>query len=372
MTQKSAAPQPIKDCILRTASFNDYDGIQGATRRNGIKSPAFEDWARLWTDNPYWSEETTPIGWVLESPSMGIVGTLGSIPRVYEYNGKPVRAVAANAWAVDPAFRHAAVSLAAEFFAQDGVDLFLSTTASPSAGMVYKAFGCEEVPGPSCAEIRYWITGPVGFAGAVLEKKKWPAWLLKHVVGGALFCADLRRTVRVRSDRDVVEVLRGFDERFDVFWERLRLTPDRLLAVRNHRALDWQFRRVRRSGEVVVLGLKRRAGLGGYLIMNRFDEPRSGLRRFRVVDLQVLEEESDGVCLLMNAALRHAREVGVHVVEAMGFNAATQRALDELRPRRRVLPSSPYLYKATPMDLASALAHAEVWNASPFDGDAAL
>jgi hypothetical protein len=91
-----------------------------------------------------------------------------------------------------------------------------------------------------------------------------------------------------------------------------------------------------------------------------------------VVDLQVLEEESDGVCLLMNAALRHAREFGVHVVEVMGFNAATQRALDAMRPRRRVLPSSPYLYKAASGELAGSLAHAEVWSASPFDGDAAL
>ena len=99
MTQRSAAAQPTKDCILRTASFNDYDGIQGVTRRNGIRSPAFEDWARLWTDNPYWLGEITPIGWVLESPSMGIVGTLGNLQRMYEYNGEPVRAVAANAWA---------------------------------------------------------------------------------------------------------------------------------------------------------------------------------------------------------------------------------------------------------------------------------
>jgi hypothetical protein len=377
MPQKSALETcvrdlPSRDCVLRAASFNDYDGIAAVTRRNGIGSPVFEDWARLWTKNPCWSEMGGPIGWVLENESLGIVGAIGNIPRMYWFDGEPVRAATANAWAVDAGFRHGAVSLAAEFFAQYGVDLFLSTTASSAAGAVYKAFGCEEVLGPSCAEIRYWITGAVGFAGAALKKKGWPRWLLKHLAGGAIYCAGLPRRPRCGFGGGDVELLPGFDERFDIFWERLKEERGRLLAVRSRLALEWQFRRVRESGECAVLGLKGRAGLDGYLVMNRYDEPRTGLRRFRVVDLQVMDENSGDVRVLMEAGLAHARKMGVHVVEAMGMSKGKRNNLDAMRPHRRMLASCPYLYKAGSEALAEALAGVDAWDASPFDGDAAL
>jgi len=208
----------------------------------------------------------------------------------------------------------------------------------------------------------------VGFAGAALKKKGWPRWLLKHLAGGASYCAELPRRLGARFGGGDVELLFGFDELFDVFWERLKEERGRLMAVRSRLALEWQFRRVRESGECAVLGLKGRAGLDGYLVMNRYDEPRWGLRRFRVVDLQVLDESADGVRLLTEAALAHARKAGVHVVEAMGLNDRKRGALDAMRPHRRMLPSCPYLYKAG----SEALAGADAWDASPFDGDAAL
>jgi hypothetical protein len=211
----------------------------------------------------------------------------------------------------------------------------------------------------------------VGFAGAALAKKGWPRWMLKHLAGGALLCAELPRRLGGRSGGDV-EVLPGFDERFDVFWERLKERRGRLLGLRSRRALDWQFRRVRELGQCAVLGLKGRAGFDGYLVMNRYDEPRWGLRRFRVVDLQVLDDSPARVRLLMEAALAYARRAGAHVVEAMGLSERKRSALDALRPHRRMLASCPYLYKAGSQALADALARADAWDASPFDGDAAL
>ena len=54
------------------------------------------------------------------------------------------------------------------------------------------------------------------------------------------------------------------------------------------------------------------------------------------------------------------------------LSARKRRALDAMRPHRRMLASCPYLHKASSEALADALARADAWDASPFDGDAAL
>jgi len=76
----------------------------------------------------------------------------------------------------------------------------------------------------------------------------------------------------------------------------------------------------------------------------------------------------------MTAALEHAARTGVDVVEAMGFHKSKHDLLERLHPHRRLLPSSPYLYRVSQnsQPLRDALLQADAWDPSPFDGDAAL
>ena len=343
-------------------------------RRGGLKSAGYEQWARLWNNNPFRSELSVPVGWVLESKEKGIVGTLGNIGRMYRYAGGPVPVASASCWAVDPPYRSSAIFLAKQFFSQKNVDLFLNTTASEAAAEVFKAFRCSDIPDPSYMRVLFWVTRYAGFAASVLRKLRWPVVPgLKHAGGLALRCRDVVRG-RAQFHRMETVLLDRFDARFDAFWEQLRTRSDRLLAVRNSGALTWQFGPAIEGGNAAILTTLQGGSLSGYLIMTRGDDEQIGLRRFRVVDIQAWQDDPDIIFSLMTAALQHAERSGVDVVEAIGFHKSKRDLLERLNPHHRIYPSCPYLYrvKAERQDLRDALRHADAWDASLFDGDASL
>jgi hypothetical protein len=144
--------------------------------------------------------------------------------------------------------------------------------------------------------------------------------------------------------------------------------------VRNSEALNWQFRPAIESGDLLIFGVMEGDRLIGYLIMRKYDHEQYRLRRFRVVDLQAIDDESNTIISLMSAALEHATRSGADVIEAIGFNKSKHDLLERLNPHHRSLPSFPYLYKVSagaPM-LQNALWEADAWDPSPFDGDASF
>jgi hypothetical protein len=372
---KSEAANQELDCTVRETTFGDFEAICQVMQRNGLDYPNYSYWTRLWNENPFRFELQVPIGWVLESKTQGIVGTFSNIPRMYTFQGEPVRAAVARNWAVDPQFRSASIFLASKFFSQKNIDLFLNTTASPEAAAVFKAFKCNEIPGPSCARILYWITHYSGFAGASLRKMRAPSLAgIRHATGLALYCRDLAYRHKARHQQMEVSLLHLFDEGFDALWELLRRRRSRLMAVRTREALNWQFRPALESGDAVILGLMQGDNLSGYLIMKRYDQQQYGLRRFRVVDIQAARDDANIVLSLMSAALDHAARSAVDAVEVMGFHKSKQDLLERLNPHHRTLPSSPFLYRvnADSRSFCDALQDADAWDPSPFDGDAAL
>lgn len=378
MPERSDKSEPANqeiECSVREATLGDYEAISQVKQRNGLGLGDYLNWARLWDENPFCSALQVPIGWVLESRSQGIVGTLSNIPRMYTFNNQPVCAAVSRALAVDPQFRFAAISLTDKFFSQTNIDLYLSTTASPQAGALYRYFGCSEMPGPSCAQMLFWIINYAGFSGAYLRKARMPAIAaVRRAAGITLCCRDLARWPKARYRKKEICRLFSFDECFDAMWQLLRRRRDRLLAVRTGEALTWQFRPTLESGDTVILGLMEGGSLSGYLIMRRYDQEQYGLRRFRVVDIQTIREDEDAILSLMSAALEHAARIGVDVVEAMGFHKSKHDLLQRLHPHHRLLPSSPFLYRVSKdaRPLGDALRQTDAWDASPFDGDAAL
>jgi hypothetical protein len=363
------------DCAVREATLNDFSAISEVVRRNGLTSTEYDQWARLWNDNPFRSELPVPVGWLLENKAQEIVGTLTNIGRIYSYNGERLRVATASAWAVDPPYRSSAIFLAKQFFSQKNVDLFLNTTASEAAAEVFKAFRCSEIPDPSYMRVLFWVTRYSGFAGSALRRLHIPLVPgFRHAAAMALYCRDLIHPRRVRFRPMEAQMLDGFDERFDTFWESLRSRRDRLIGFRTAEALAWQFRPALESGNATIIALLEGETLSGYLIMTRGDDERIGLRRFRVVDIQTLRDEADIVLTLMRAALEHAVRSGVDVVEAVGFHRSKRDLLEKLNPLHRTYPACPYLYKVKPdrQPLRDALRNVNVWDASLFDGDASL
>ncbi len=344
-------------------------------RRSGLKSAGYEQWARLWNDNPFRSELSVPVGWVLENSQQGLVGSLSNIGRMYCYAGEPVRVATASCWAVDPPYRSSAIFLAKQFFSQKKVDMFLNTTASEAAAEVFKAFRCSDIPDPSYVQVLFWVTRYAGFAESVFRKLHWPVIPgLKHAGGLSLYCRDLVRGRGANFRRIATSPLPGFDERFDGFWHQLRSRNDRLMGVRTAEALTWQFGPALKNGSAAILATQEGRNLTGYLIMTRGDDQQIGLRRFRVVDVQALGDDAEIILSLMTAALQHAEHSDVDVVEAIGFHKSKRDLLEKLRPHHRTYPSCPYLYRVRTESprLRDALRNPDAWDASLFDGDGSL
>jgi hypothetical protein len=372
---KSEPADQDVDCIVREATLDDFEGICRVKRRNGIEPGDYSSWSRLWNENPFRFELQVPLGWVLENKSQGIVGTFTNIQRMYYYNNQPVSTAVARALAIDPQFRFLAVTLTDKFFSQKNIDLFLNTSASPQVSTLFRFFDCKEIPGPSCAQMLFWIANYAGFAGAFLRMKSLPAIAgIRHAAGLALFLKELAHRPKVQYQQNEVCQLTSFDERFDAFWELLRQRKNRLMAIRSSEALTWQFRADLDSGGLVILGVMDGEGLSGYLIMRRYDHEQYKMRRYRVVDIQAIEDDPNIVLSLMSTALKHAAHSGVDVVEAMGFNKSKHDLLERMNPHHRNLASSPFLYKVSTnsASLQQALREAGAWDPSPFDGDAAL
>lgn len=363
------------DCLVRKATVQDFRAISEVVRRCGLRSSNYTNWVRLWNENPFRVQMPAPLGWVLENKAQGIVGTLSNIIRMYSYNAEPVRVATASTWAVDTRYRTAAILLAKQFFSQENIDVFLNTTASAAAAEVFKAFRCSEIPGPSYAQVLFWVTNSIGFAKSALRKLRVPAVPgLTQAAGIALQCRGLAGRRRPRFRRIDTCLLDDFDERFDAFWDMLRARPDRFLAVRTAEALNWQFRPALEERSAVIVATLEETALAGYLIMIRGDDEQLDLRRLRVVDLQTARDEPNIVFSLMASALEHAARAGVHVVESVGFHQSKRDVLEQMNPRRRTYPSCPYLYKVKtdPHSLRDALRNSDAWDASQFDGDASL
>jgi hypothetical protein len=362
-------------CTVRATTFEDFETISQVACRNGLGSPTYSDWARLWKDNPFRSKLQLPMGWVLETEAQGVVGTFSNIPRLYSYNDEPVRTATASAWAVDPQYRYSSLLLVTEFFSQKNIDLFLNTTASPRAAAIFKAFRSQEIPHPSYKQVLFWVTCKAGFAGALLRKLQLPALGgLKQAAVLALWCRDELHRSRIRYRRLETCVVPGFDERFDAMWDVLRRRRDRLLAVRTRDALTWHFRPSLEAGHAVVIVLPEGNSISGYLIMKRYDHRHLGLSSFGIVDIQAAREEPDIILSLVAGALEHAARSGVHVVEAVGFHNSKREVLERLKPLHWTHPSCPCLYKvgAGPRTFRDALRTANAWDPSRFDGDASL
>ena len=163
-----------------------------------------------------------------------------------------------------------------------------------------------------------------------------------------------------------------FDARFDDFWEKLASRRRMLLGVRSHEVLDWHFGPSLQRGDVWLLTIPDGSRLAAYGIFQRRDDPRSGLKRIRLVDFQILSDEAGCLTAILIEALRLARQGRIHVLEKVGRNVEGTRLLDYYAPYTRKLNAWPFFFHAPDPELHITLQEPDVWSPSSFDGDASL
>ncbi len=242
---------------LRTIRLKDWEQIHRLEMAHFPVSPSYDDWSRLWLENPLWLRlgDRWPLGWLLEDSAGRVVGSLLNIPTSYHFQGRELINAAGRAWAVDRAYRGYALWLLDEFYNQPGADLFISNTVNQLAESAHRSYAAP-VPQGDWKTVSFWITGYRGFARKVLQKRRVPlASLIAVPAGACLRSLDLFRTVPLPAPTNGIEIETAseFDARFDAFWhETVRQNPNMLLATRDARTLAWHYTVPLRRGRLWI------------------------------------------------------------------------------------------------------------------------
>jgi len=365
-------------CPLRSATDQDAPAVFGLLAGLGLRLPSTNAdraalWRRLWIDNPALQSDTRPSpGWVLEADGT-IVGFFGSIPRQGVVAGRSVRIAVASLWGVQPAYRGHVPQLADAYFEQDWAEISLVTAAVPATARILERHAGHAVPQPSLGRSVSWVIDTQGFIAAALRRKG-----IRGAV--ATFAGRVARKSkafargRLRIDPATlpsVAILSVADVggEFDGFWRRLAGTSAGLIGVRDSATLRWHYQG---NDSAVILALRGGKGLDGYAVVVRDDAPAIGLRRLRIADLVVGDDDAAKTTALLAAAFAHGDAECCHVLEIAGLVGYAHRHAMALRPLVRSLPSWPAYYRAADPLLAVTLAKEGAWSLTGFDGDTTL
>jgi hypothetical protein len=364
---------------VREAQFSDFHAVAELKQRWGIDADSPENWERLWRRNPALEQgsEERPMGWVLEAEG-SIVGYLGNISLLYRYGDRTLCAVTSHGLAVEPGYRAAAISLAAAFFRQGSVDLYLDTTATPAVGRIAKAFKADALPQAEYETALFWVVRPYAFARVLMEKLRFGPVLERIGRLSTSFAVRIDKLLNRRWPRESSTDLTVHDiavnqigDDFQALWIEKLNERWQLLADRSPATLRWHFEIPGDRGSATVLCCRRNGKLHGYAVIRNDPQP-NGLQKSLVADLLARQDDPEVVRALLVAAYGHAKRKGSYALEMLGFPASIRRVCLQWHPYSRKYPACPFYYKAADPVLHKALSDGGAWYASPFDGDTTL
>jgi hypothetical protein len=361
---------------LRNASFEDYPRIARLQSRYFVKVESLEEWKHLWLGNSLYRElerHWTP-GWVIEDQNREIVGSIGNIPLLYEFDGNRVIAATGRGLVVEPEHRSSTLPLLDRVINQPGIDLYLNNTVTEVSLDLVDFFECQRVPAGKWDEMALWITHYREALEIFLHKKRIRlAAPLSYPISSAAYLYDKLRMKSLREGSSQVESCPGFDQRFDDFWFDLRKnSPDRLLAVRSREVLQWHFHHALLNNQLWIAAVSSGRSLAAYAIFLRSDDADLGLKRVQLVDYQSLDGSSDPLMPILCWALRRCRKERIHILYNIGRWLEQGEFFDIFAPHRRKLPNWVYFYRVPNPALADGLRNRDTWSPTVFDGDATL
>ncbi|SPF40185.1 conserved hypothetical protein [Candidatus Sulfotelmatobacter kueseliae] len=365
---------------LREALFSDFAAVAELKRRWGLGADSLENWERLWCRNPalVGSGVKRPIGWVLEANG-AIVAYLGNISLQCRYGDRTLTAVTATAFVAEPPYRALAVTLAAAFYRQKSVDLFITSSAIEASGKIALAFKCAALPESDYDTVRFWVLRSYPFAQVLMNELRVSRLLLP--IGSILAALAIRADTIIRRRwprRSAIRLavseisLDDVGDDFQTLWTEKIKEKTRLYADRSAATLRWHFDIPGDRGRVRVLCCHKDGKLDGYAVVRSEVDPRAGLRTSTVADMIVRQDDPAVVHALLVAAYEHAKNEGSEIFQIQGFTCDVREVFSDWAPYQRKFPAHPYFYKATDPVLHRVLGDPKAWYACPFDGDASL
>lgn len=379
----SSAPQVpaanFEAVTVREAQFSDFDEIYAMNRRLGQGADSPENWVRLWRDNPaLHSGKMTPrIGWALLD-SNKIVGFLGSVSLLYQFQGKALATAATCRFVVEPGYRSLSHLLVNSFFRQKDVDLFLNTTATVGAGKMMTALRALPVPQKDYGKVMFWVIRPTKFAQTVLQRAGLPNSI--SVLGGSAGALALHGDIKLRRRRPARPAGRCAIEELNLenpgtefgrFLEERAREATYLFAKRSPEVMHWHFKAPGSHKQTSLLACRTGTRLVGYSIVSH-ESPKLNFRRSLIADLMVEGNDPDLLLALLSAGYDSANRAGSHVLELLGFPNYIRQACLRANPYFRDYPACPYFYRARDHEVQEQLKAEDRWYACPYDGDSTL
>jgi hypothetical protein len=190
------------------------------------------------------------------------------------------------------------MTLAAAFFCQKSVDLYLCTTATKAVGKMARAFKCNSIAQPDYDIVLFWVLRPYPFAKVVMRKLglKSPVSSIGSMLASPAIVTDkvLRRRWPRKSSTGlaVTEIaVSEIGEDFQDLWiEKVNEGP-RLLAERSPGTLRWHFEIPGDRGSTRVLCCSKNSELRAYaVIRNDIPGETSSLRKSIIADMLVKKD----------------------------------------------------------------------------------
>ena len=212
--------------------------------------------------------------------------------------------------------------------------------------------------------------------GAVMRRKKISLVLVSLISSlakpliGIAQAAGWRRPSSANGNIDLIDVA-GIDDAFDDLWDRKRAEAERLLACRSSQSLRWLLEGTQEQKKTRLL-VHSQERMGGYIVIMREDVTEIGLKRIRIADLFVTNNDPAVVNDLLGAAYEYTRDQGCHILEWVGMPAELREVAKKHSPFVRALETWPLYYKTENSILAASLKKPDAWYITPYDGDTTL
>jgi hypothetical protein len=299
--------------------------------------------------------ESHPLGnemqrWVLVTEEEEVVGHLAATPQYYRIGGERVVAYTPADYQVLPKYGFQALLLMRKFFRSTencvAVDMLPSVIAvetrlgaEEAGGMQYaaKLLNVSRLPSPRLpSPVRRLLNireqpeestpvyedpadpaiGIDDVHGHVLPPPKRPRAPIpapvKGLLNGGLQVVD-EALSRGFGDRSRVEVLEGFDESFDVLFEKI-VAQVPCVPEKDSAFLRWRYGPGSPQTPVTILGVREGEDLLGYAVLGVTVENLEGFRDAYILDLVALPGHHDVTRVLLAEAVRFFRKAGVPLV----------------------------------------------------------
>ncbi len=358
-------------------NLKDWNDIQELRTRVGLGGRFGEYQQQLFESNPLLANgKKYSKGWVIKDNNR-IVGFIGSIPLLYRYKNNDIIAATTNSFGVESYYGNFTLQLALTFLNQKNIDLLLNTTANKSAEIIFSYLKTKKIPQKNYNKALFYISDGRSFTKSALMKKKIPriiASSLSLILTPFLFFIQNRLPSFSLNENITIEEIdiKSIGKDFDDLWIRkTESEPDRLYGYRNSKYLKWHFGFFEEN-ELTFLCAYKGKILIGYIILRHDEVKEIALKRSKIVDLFVEQDDKNIIDKLISEAYSRSKIKGSSILEMVGFPKNIRDRFKSNKPYSRIFPSWPFLYKAVNSKLKKDLKLEESWYASSFDGDASF